>query len=485
MGAAQSIPLVGETVTAIDCGMKLLVSGACAAAGNITGNEDLKNTASKFLNDAGQTWVEYYERNIIVVLIRAGRHAIFGGKDSETKEVKRVLKKMASSVEEVADNTPVIGHAKGAVHYIAGNTEHSYKCMKGSTRPLVVLCAGALSGGLGLGVAVGGALCGALGGITYDGAVTLYEDHSYGVWKATSTFVESIKERKSYESLCSALDVVYTIGGDACAGASAAKMVDRIRAKNQKSALENKVGKEAAQDHVDAAKKLETVTEGVDGDNHVCTKAKNLDTGKAEYGVNERCRQQSRVNEFKKKGEASGYKSSTNARKGHAGEFPKAPGVLEKAAKKQNIKINPISGRSPQACAEHHAFNKLGTHGGANNVSTSSVMKTAEGYKAVERCGNCKQYGNLMGEVASDQIHGMPVPTKEFSFCPVAEGAAGVPAHTGCGVNGATIAASPVIPTAWVQHVSIKLQVVLIIRTKTRIFLSNLVVSKTYCEFSR
>ena len=417
MGAAQSIPVIGEAVTAVDSGMKLAVSCVCAVTGDITGDEDMKNTARKFFKDAGKTWVEYSERNVIVASVRAGIHVRAG----ESEEAGRVFRKMVSSVEQVADNTPVIGHAKGVYHYIAGDTKHGHNCMTGSTRSAAVLGAGALSGGLGLGTAVAGA-SGALGGVTYDAAVTLVTKRPYGVLEGVGTAINSLKERNSYEYFRSSLGVLYTIGGDVIAGAAAAETVELIDAKKKKSALKNKVGEEATQDLVDAAKKLETLTEDVDGDNHVCTKAKNLDTREAKYGVNKRIRQELRVNEFKKKGEASGYKSKTNAKKGHSGEFPRAPGVLEKAAKEQNIEINPISDRSSQACAEHHAFNDLGTHGGASNVSASSVMKTGEGYfMAVERCGNCKQYGSLMGEVISDQIHGMPVPVKEFSFGPVAE----------------------------------------------------------------
>ena len=232
MGAAQSIPGVGETVTAVDSGCKLVASGVCSVVGNITGDKDMKNTAGKLFSDAGQTWVEYSERNIIVAPIRASLAATAG----KSEEATRVLKKMVSSVEEVADNTPVIGHAKGVVHYTLGDTEHGSKCIKGSTRSAAVLGAGALSGGLGLGVAAGGA-SGALGGVTYDAAVTVIENRPYGVHKAVDKAVKSCKERNSYEYVRSVMDVAYTIAGDAVGGAAAAETVKLIKAKKQKSAL--------------------------------------------------------------------------------------------------------------------------------------------------------------------------------------------------------------------------------------------------------
>ena len=419
MGASQSIPIYGEILTAFDFGVKLVLSGVFAVAGKIAGNEGLKNGASTFYGDARKTFVEYSERSIIMAPLRAARHYHTG----QREEAGRVLRKMCRSVEEVVDNTPLIGHVKGVVHYFAGDTEHSYNCMIGSSRSAVVFGVGALSGGLGFGVGVGGAF-GFLGGVAYDAVITRAEKRPYGVVKLAGKVLKALQEGDPYESARSLLDLTYTVGGDALAGASAAETVELYKAKKQRSALEKKVGKEAAQDHVDAAKELNTLTEDINGDGHVCTKAKNLDTGKAEYGVNERCRQGVRMNEFKKKGEASGYKSITNAKKGNPGEFPKSPGVLEKAAKQQSIEVNPIGKRSPQACAEHHAFNKLGTHGRESNVSASSVMKTGDGYKAVGRCGNCQQYGKLMGKVPSDQIHGMSVPVREFSFRPVFKSAA-------------------------------------------------------------
>ena len=346
-----------------------------------------------FVNDARKT----QNRNIIVASVRVGANAVTG----KSKEAKRVFRKMVSSVKDIANTIPVIGHVKGIVHYVTGDTEHGHYCIIKSTRLAAVLGAGALFWDLGLRVAV---IIAFTALVMYDLAVTVIGKRPYGFWNAA---------KESYENFYSALENAYKIGK--IVKTVAAQVKERVRATIQRYALTNKVGKEATQNLVDAASELNNVTKDVHGDNHVCTKAKNLDTGNAEYGFNERCRQQLRVKRFKEKGEASGYRSRSNAKKGHADEFPRALGVLEKAAKEQNIKISPIRGRSPQACAEHHAFNKLGTHGGANNVSTSSVIKTAEEYKAVERCGNCKQYGDLMGEVPSDQIHGMLVPTKESS----------------------------------------------------------------------
>ena len=170
MGAVQSIPVVGEAVTAIDSGVKLIAAGSCKVVGEVLDKDNVKKAAKSFVNDAGKTWVEYSERSVLAAPIRATVHDIAGKKD----EAKRVIKKMVKSVEEVADSTPVVGHVKSTIHYIAGDTEHGHHCMKGATRSVAVLGAGALTGGVGGGAILGG-MAGVSGGIVYDGTVTLIE----------------------------------------------------------------------------------------------------------------------------------------------------------------------------------------------------------------------------------------------------------------------------------------------------------------------
>ncbi|CAB4030734.1 Hypothetical predicted protein [Paramuricea clavata] len=440
MGAVQSIPLVGEAVTVIDSGVKLVAAGACAITGEILDDEDAKKAAKTFVEDAGKTWVEYSERNVIAAPIRATVHAV----DNKPEEALRVLGKMGHSVEQVVDNTPVVGHAKGVVHYIGGDTEHGDNCMKGASRSVAVLGAGALTGGVGGGAVLGG-FAAVTGGVAYDTTVSVIEsnvkdkDCPYGVIQSIDQVIESDKKRDGHGVISGLIDIGYATVGDFAAGAAAAKTAksvkESIKAKKQRNALGKKVGKEGVKDVVDTAKELKSKTKDVKGDNHVCTKTKNLETGETKYGYNRRCRVEMRKNEFAKKGKASGYRSKTNAAKGHLDEFSREAGVLENAANETNMEINSVSNRAPRACAEHHSFNKLGTHGGESNIRTSSVMKTKGQFVTVERCGNCKQYGNLMGNVITDDVAGMPVPTTEFSKSSVALAGVAVIFCTKCGAK--------------------------------------------------
>ena len=54
MGAAQSIPVIGESVTAIDSGVKLVAAGSCAVVGKILDDDDVKKTATSFVHGCWQ-----------------------------------------------------------------------------------------------------------------------------------------------------------------------------------------------------------------------------------------------------------------------------------------------------------------------------------------------------------------------------------------------------------------------------------------------
>ena len=417
MGAAQSIPVIGETVTVIDSGVKLVAAGACAVTGAILDEKDAKDAAKHFVKDAGNSWVEYSERNVIAAPVRAFVHAV----DDDDKEAKRVLKKMGKSVEQVVDSTPVLGHAKGIGHYIVGDTEHGHDCMKGASRTLAVVGAGALTGGVGGGVVLGG-FAGASSGVAYDGLVSGIEsevkgkDCPYGTFASIEQAIHADKKKDGYGFIKSAIDTGYSLTGDFLSGASAAKTAKKLnKASRQRKALKDRIGREGAEDVIDTGKRLEQITKDVQGDNHVCTKAKNLDTGEAAYGTNRRCRQQIRMNEYDSRGEASGYVSRTNARRGNAGEFSREAGILERTANNMDMDYEPRVGtRSPRACAEHQAFNDLGTHGAESNIRTTSVTSRNGNITAIKRCANCMQFGELMGDVITDRIDGVPVPTKQF-----------------------------------------------------------------------
>ncbi|KAL2087839.1 hypothetical protein ACEWY4_016667 [Coilia grayii] len=436
MGAAQSIPVVGEVVTAIDSGVKITAAGVCGVIGGLLDDEDAKDTAMKLVKDAGKSWVEYSERNIIIAPTRAVIHDIAGN----TKEAKRVLCKMGKSVEELADSTPVVGHVKGVYHYLDGDKEHGDACMKGASRTLVVVGAGALTGGIGGGVALGG-LAGVGSGFGYDVAVSAGERRPNGLIGSIDNAVESLKERDLHGFMDSAINLGYGFTGDFLAGAGGAKASKQLnKASQQRSALRKEIGKSATNDTVDAAKHLKKVQKKVSGEGHVCTKVKNLETGDTAYGTNERCRQQIRVNEYTRNGEASGYNSRTNAMKGRVGEFPREPGILENRANERGVlieqRVQARNGgyRAVNACAEHEAFEKLQTTGADNRVRTTSVQYRDGSITTVERCDNCAQFADLMGDVPTDRVPGITVPTRQFILDSSTRAVGGAAAYAGISV---------------------------------------------------
>lgn len=147
----------------------------------------------------------------------------------------------------------------------------------------------------------------------------------------------------------------------------------------------------------------------------MCTKAKNVETCDAAFGTNRRLRQQMRMKEFDSRGKASGFTSRTNARKGRVGEFPREAGILERTADDMHMDFKSRVGtRAPRACAEHQALNDLGTHGARSSIRTTSVTSRNGKITAIKRCDNCMQFGELMGDVITDRIDGMAVPTRQF-----------------------------------------------------------------------
>ncbi|XP_062384108.1 uncharacterized protein LOC134071417 [Sardina pilchardus] len=416
MGAAQSIPVVGETVTVIDSGVKIVAAASCALAGEILDCQRARDDAKKFAEAAGKSWVEYSERNVIAAPTRAYLHAVTG----DTDEASRVMKKMGNSVVEVIDNTPVVGHAKGVVHYIAGDTERGHACMKGASRTVAVAGVGALTGGLGGGAVLAG-VAAASSGVTYDTTVSIIqssgekEKRPYGVVTAIDNAVKSAKNKDGYGLIDSAINIGYTLTGDFATGAAAGTSIRKLnKASKERRALKNTMGEKAAKDTIGTAKKFKKeVQNNVKGDAHVMTKTKDLRTGKEAYGTSKRCRQQIAENEFKAKGKESGYNSVTEARKGKVGEFPRAKGILEKRANEVGLDVTRKVNRALNACAEHEAFENLGCTGDEAPVRTVSVEYRNKGYRTVPRCDNCEQFGDLMGHVATDGPQ-MPVPTRQF-----------------------------------------------------------------------
>ena len=163
MGDAQSIPVVGEVVTVAQSSTQILAAGACKTFG-------ADEAADRLAKGYENTWKDYSEKNLFVGTVNATIQKIKGNDDEAARIGERYMtsfERVVDKVERVVDNVPGVGHAKGLVHYVAGDKEHGNRCMIGATRSAAVAGAGALTGGLGGGAFLGGVV-GAEAGVAYD-----------------------------------------------------------------------------------------------------------------------------------------------------------------------------------------------------------------------------------------------------------------------------------------------------------------------------
>ncbi|KAH0833825.1 hypothetical protein J3R83DRAFT_10989 [Lanmaoa asiatica] len=100
-------------------------------------------------------------------------------------------------ISDLADNVPVVGHAKGLVHLALGQREEFVHSEEAATRSLVVVGAGALTAGVG-GVAAP-ILAGVAAGVAADAAIT----------GTRRVIVIRNLEKKSYSLLCHLIYVTY------------------------------------------------------------------------------------------------------------------------------------------------------------------------------------------------------------------------------------------------------------------------------------
>lgn len=162
MGATQSIPVIGEVVTIVDSAGRAAAAGALA----ITGQSD---AAGKMIDSAGQSWVSYSERSAITGTIRR----IATDDPAENERLKKIQE---DSWTELGENTPVVGHIVGVVHYAQGDTEGGNRCMVSASRTTAVIGATAVTGGGAL--VVGGVALGAVA--AYDAVATSAQSVSAG-----------------------------------------------------------------------------------------------------------------------------------------------------------------------------------------------------------------------------------------------------------------------------------------------------------------
>lgn len=82
-------------------------------------------------------------------------------------------KKCGEALLRTADGIPVVGHAKGVIHYACGDTDGGNKAMRSATRTTAVMGSGAA--GFVVGGPVGAVALGIAGGASYDTTATVID----------------------------------------------------------------------------------------------------------------------------------------------------------------------------------------------------------------------------------------------------------------------------------------------------------------------
>jgi hypothetical protein len=132
---------------------------------HIVGISHLKSWIQGLTGDedgAQQTKNNYATTN----MLRAIDHHING----KHEDAKNIWKNVGQLAEGVVDSLPVVGHAKGGIHYAIGQRERGDAIMKSASRSVGVIAGG--TGGFFVGGPVGAVAGGVAGGAAVDGIIT-------------------------------------------------------------------------------------------------------------------------------------------------------------------------------------------------------------------------------------------------------------------------------------------------------------------------
>ncbi|KAF8287612.1 hypothetical protein DL93DRAFT_2234554 [Clavulina sp. PMI_390] len=166
MGSAQSIPIIGEAVTAVEMATKTIAAGACALVGK-------QKQAEELLDGVKKSWVNYTEVNLIV----GGVRALVDEAEGNHAEANRLRDKQRKAWHSVAISTPGIGHAIGFYHYAIGDREGGDAVMIEANKSSLIAIAGIATGGAGFFAA---AAAGTATSLAYDLFATEVTHEDYG-----------------------------------------------------------------------------------------------------------------------------------------------------------------------------------------------------------------------------------------------------------------------------------------------------------------
>lgn len=202
MGAAQSIPVVGEIVTVLDSGTRTILAGGCELFG------DTKD-AKELIKGAGDSWKHYTDVNLIAANVRVVVAKIEG----DQKTADYLMDKEKEAWTDVAENTPVVGHVVGLVRLAEGDKEGAKRAFFAATRSTLVAGAAIATGGAG-----GAAAAATFTGLAADGVMTAANSVGKHEFAPVGTFagVTRAVNSGSVNDWVSAAEIP---AGDALAGA--------------------------------------------------------------------------------------------------------------------------------------------------------------------------------------------------------------------------------------------------------------------------
>lgn len=212
---AKFLPVIGELYTAVESGILITTAGVAKVCGD-------DKAASELANSAGKAWEEYSETNALAAPINVMVHESKG----DRRKAKKIAGSYLNAASSCADGIPVVGHAKGIVHYAMGDVDKGNKSMEASTRTTAVLGVSALTGGLGAGVAAGAA-AGIGTGITYDATATIVDDVVNGEDATLHGTIALTRPDKMNPN--EFVGGIIGIAGDGLSGAGGAKLGRHLR----------------------------------------------------------------------------------------------------------------------------------------------------------------------------------------------------------------------------------------------------------------
>ncbi|XP_045124445.1 putative mediator of RNA polymerase II transcription subunit 17 [Portunus trituberculatus] len=420
---AKFLPVIGEAYTVIESGILIGSAGVAKLFGD-------DKAASELADSAGRSWKEYSETNGLAAPI----NVMIRDRMGDCERAHEIANSYLNAASSCVDGIPVVGHAKGIVHYAMGDKEKGHKSMEASTRNVAVLGAGIATGGLGAGLALG-ATAGIGAGVAYDATATIVDGAVNG--KDSKLHGTIALARPDEMTPNEFVGGIIGIAGDGLTGAGGAQMGRNIRTRingqrNLQNAYKNsqrlkrtgtdyRTATQVTMEAAEASKKAQGALNKQM--NYATCEAVDSATGQKGVGHSGRYNSQFRAENF----ESLSYESRNAARNAHNyGE----PSHLQN--RYEHVRqVHPT--RSQAACAEHPAFDNLAQRNpnyNPENVNTATVFKNKNNFNTAQRCENCRAYGSGMGKVVTDCIPDRtPVPLKGYvrdGFVMQAAGAATV-----------------------------------------------------------